>query len=276
MKPLKLVLSLLILSLAACTPPYRQTFLDAGKEKGWTEKQTLAAFSYADRIFWGHDMGEGRYVILYGKVPTSKVETQLQEALKDFDQALDPTNEENRQYLDAFNLRKDFEHDEKVTEVIYSRVHASRLYNDFQEDLGEVESSGPEAEMRKGYNLRKIFLAKNLASSFPFTSEEVEGAKKDGKLKQVETAEYSFHKQYDHKDIDPNHPADTSEFIWKPRTLSLSLVCYKIIDEDKPSDNKGSYIEGYRVVNGNKESKPALKIFFPSNGFFSNHTSGPG
>ena len=44
------------------------------------------------------------------------------------------------------------------------------------------------------------------------------------------------------------------------------LTEYKVVDIDKPLDNKGDYIEGYRVNDGKQEQYPAIKVFFPPSG----------
>lgn len=258
-----------LMFLAGCVPPYRQTFDDAGKEKHWTKKETLAAFAYYDKIGWAREIseGSGQYVVIYGKVPTSKVDSQIDVVLNDLNASLDPNNTEMRQYLDTFGLRKDLEHEEEVTEAQKSRVHAAYLYNEFQGKMGDKSEYGPEAKMSSGYNIRKIFTSKDLSEAFPFKSDEVEGAKKDGSLKEIETAEMDFSSPYDHKVPDPAHPDDENSFQWKARKMSIRLTNYKIITEDKPQDNKGNYIEGYRVIDGKQESKPALKIFFPTGGY---------
>jgi len=255
-------------ALVGCVPTYRQTFDNAGKEKHWTRKQVLAAFAYADRLFWARELQEGsnQYVIIYGKVPTAKVASQIETVLKDLDESLNPNNKEMRQYLDTFKLRADLEHEEEITKAQYARVHAADLQNRFQEKMGDSPSYGPEAEMARGYSLRKIFVTKDLSEAFPFTSSQIEGAKKDGSLKEIESLELDFSSVYDHKASDPSHPNDENEFVWKPAKMSIRLTNYKIVNEDKPQDNKGNYIEGYRVIDGKQESKPALKIFFPSGG----------
>jgi len=255
--------------LAACTPPYRQAFEDAGKEKHWTHKQVLAAFAYYDRIGWAREVkeGSGQYVVIYGKVPTAKVDSQIDTVLKDLDSSLDPNNAEMKQYLDTFGLRKDLEHEEEVTEAQKSRVHAAVLENQFEETMGDKPSYGHEAEMSGGYNIRKIFTSKDLSEVFPFKSDEIEGAKKDGSLKPIETLELDLSSQYDHKASDPAHPDDSEAFIWKGKKMSIRLTNYKIVTEEQPQNNKGNYIEGYRVVDGKQESKPALKIFFPNTGY---------
>jgi hypothetical protein len=252
--------------LPSCTPPYRQTFNDEGKAKGWTQKQTDAAFAYADRIYLSREVGENKYVIAYGRIPTSKVRTQLEGVLKDLDGALDPKNEEMKQYLATFNLRKDMEHDEEVTQAVYDRVRAAELQTQFKQEMGDLPDYGPEAEMAQGYNVRKIFVAKSLAEAFPFSSDQIDAAKKAGTLKEIATATYDESVLYDHKVPDPKYPDDTNEFVWKGRKQAVELHEYKIVDIDKPLDNKGDYIEGYRVIEGKKESQPALKVFFPPSG----------
>jgi hypothetical protein len=255
--------------LAGCVPPYRQAFEDAGKDKHWTKKQVLAAFAYYDKIGWGREVkeGSGQYVVVYGKVPTAKVDTQIDTVLKDLNDSLDPNNTDMRQYLDTFNLRKDMEHEEEITEAQKARVHTAYLYNEFQGKMGEREEYGRDAEMSGGYNIRKIFTSKDLSEAFPFKSDEIEGAKKDGSLKEIESAELDYSSPYDHKVSDPAHPDDSEAFIWKAKKMSIRLTNYKIITEDQPQTNKGNYIEGYRVIDGKQESKPALKIFFPTGGY---------
>lgn len=264
-----LLLCLLVLSFAGCAPPYRQAFDDAAQQNHWTKKQELAAFAYADRIFWARETaeGSGQYVISYGKVPTSKIREQVATVLTDFDQMLDPRATDNKQYVDMFNLRKDLEHDEAVAEAINSRVVAADLDYQFKQDMGEAPTSGPEAELGAGYSVRKIFLAKDIATAFPFKSDVIEAAKKNGTLKLIQSAQYSYDSSYDHKDVDPANPDDANEFVWKPKHEGLLVENWKIIDVDKPTDNKGNYIEAYRVYDANKiESNPCLKIFFPSSG----------
>jgi len=263
------ILTAILLGTVGCVPPYRQTFDDRGKEKHWTKKEILAAFAYYDKIGLARETkeGSGNYVILYGKVPTAKVDSQIDTVLMDLDSSLDPNNKEMRQYLDTFGLRKDLEHEEVVTEAQKSRIHAAVLENQFEQTMGDKQEYGHEAEMAGGYNIRKIFTSKDLSSVFPFTSDEIEGAKKDGSLKPIETLELDLSSKYDHKAPDPAHPDDAEAFLWKPKKLSIRLTDYKILVEDSPQDNKGNYIEGYRVLDGKQESKPALKIFFPNTGY---------
>jgi len=256
----------LTLLITSCTPPYRQTFNDEGKAKGWTQKQTDAAFAYADRTFWSREVGENKYVIAYGKIPTSKVREQLEGVLKDIDSGLDPKNEDMVQYLRTFNLRKDIEHDEEIAQAIYDRVHASELQTQFKQAMGDIPDYGEEAQAAQGYNIRKIYVAKPLAEAFPFTSDQIDAAQKSGSLKVISHVVLDMSNQYDHKKPNPDHPDDGNDFIWVARHEAIDLTEYKIVDVDKPLDNKGNYIEGFRVIEGKKESKPALRVFFPANG----------
>jgi hypothetical protein len=261
-----IALVLLLGMITACVPPYRQTFNDACKEKGWTTKQCDAAFAVADRTFWSREVKENTYVISYGKVPTAKVRSQLEGVLVDLDQGLDPKNAEMKQYLDTFKLRKDMEHDEEIAQAIYDRVRASELQGQFNQLMGDSPQYGVEAELAQGYNIRKIYVNKPLADAFPFTSEQIDAAKKSGTLKQIAQVTLDESVQYDHKEADPKFPDDSNAFVWKSRSQKVILTEYKIVDVDKPLDNKGDYIEGYRVIEGKQESRPAIKVFFPTSG----------
>ena len=266
MKIKSVIITVFALLLAGCTPPYRQTFNDEGKARGWTQKQTDAAFAYADRIFWSRETGENKYVISYGKVPVSKVREQLQGSLADLDAALDPKNADLKQYLDTFKLRPDMEHDEEIAQAIYDRVHAAELQTQFKQKTGDIPEYGEEAEAAQGYSARRIYVNKPLVDAFPFTSDVIDSAKKNGTLKLVATIDLDESNKYDHKDPNPAHPDDPNDFIWKSRNQKLALTEYKIIDIDKPLDNKGDYIEGYRVIDGVQEQYPAIKVFFPASG----------
>ena len=265
-RSLTFLLFLIVALTTACVPPYRQTFNDEGKQRGWTEKQTNAAFAYADRTFWSREAGENKFVIVYGRIPTSKVREQIEGVLKDLDGGLDPKNEEMRQYLETFKLRKDVEHDEEIAQAIYDRIRAYELETQFKQKMGDTPEYGPEAEFAQGYSVRKIYLAKSLVEAFPFKSDEIEAAKKNGLLKEIEHAEMSLDATYDHKDADPDHIDDQNAFVWKGKKVAMRLTNYKIVDVAKPLDNHGNYIEGYRVVDGKQESAPAVKVFFPDGG----------
>ena len=255
------------LFLVSCAPPYRQAFDDAATQNNWTKKQELLAFAFADKIFWSKESKDqsGQYVFLYSRVPMSEVASQLAKILSDYDQIQSPRSQDFRKMSEYYNLKKDLEHEEEVEQTIYARVHAADLENQFKQQLGESINYGPEAEMLKGYNIRRIYINKPLTEAFPFKSDLVEAARKDGTLKEIERGELDITSPYDHKDVDPNHVEDPNAFTWHPRKVSIRLINYKIITTDKPQDNRGSYLEGTRIVDGKEESQPCLKIFFVPN-----------
>ena len=255
-----------LFSMAGCAPPYQQKWDDEATARHWTKKQEMAAEAYADRVWWAQQKGENQYVIIYGRVPVAKVRQQLDTVLEDFKQLLDPKNESNRSFVDNFGLRKDLEQEEKIAQVTDSRLLASENDTKFKQMLGEIPSYGPEAEIAGGYNMKKIFLSPNIQDAFPFTSTAIEGAKKDGTLKIIETGEYDLSRTYDHKEPDPKHLDDPNEFIWKSMKRSVRMIDYKIINQDKPDNNQGDYIEGTIITDGVSETSPRLKIFFPSSG----------
>ena len=266
-KFLSLISTVLLLAfLTSCMPSYQKTFWDEGDKHGWTEKQKKAAWAYGDRIYWSREAGEQKYVIMYNRIPTSKVREQLEGSLKDLDQSLDPKNAEMAQYLSTFNLRKDMEHEEVITEAVYTRVRASELENQFEEQMGDRSAYGEEAVLGQGYSAKKIFVNKSLAEAFPFKSEQIEGAKKEGLLKPIEHVELDLSSDLDHKEADPSNPDDQNAYIWKGVKRSVRLINYKIIDVEKPENNHGNYIEGYRVTDGKQEPLPSLRIFFPQGG----------
>lgn len=260
------LLGVALLGIVGCAPPYRQKFWDEGNAKGWTEKQKLAAFAYADRVWWAQPQGENKYVVVYRRVPVSKVREQLDQALTNIQGILDPKDEGARKYIEAFNLREDLKHDYEIVSATEARVKAAELDGQFKQGMGEVPSYGPEAEMANGYDIKKIFLAKSVADAFPFTSEQIEGAKKDGTLKLIEDATLDLSRTYDRKEADPAHTDDPNEFIWKGSKRAIHLSDYKIITQEKPDNNNGDYIEGTVLNDGVAEPKPRLKIFFPPSG----------
>ncbi|MGC1582616.1 MAG: hypothetical protein WA766_14105 [Candidatus Acidiferrales bacterium] len=261
-------IAILAFLIAGCAPPYRQAFSDAATQHGWNHRQELAAYAYADRIFWAKETKEGsdQYVFLYSRVPTSKVASQLKQTLDDFNDVQNPKNVEWTKYAEVYHLREDFKHEEEIERTIYARVHAADLENQLKVDLGDQDGFGSEAEVRQGYDIKRIFVNKPLNEAFPFKSDQIDGAKANGTLKPIEHVDLDLSSTLDHKDTNPANPEDATDFVWKPKTITIRMVNYKIIDTDKPKDNHGNYIEGTRVIDGKEESVPCLKIFFPPDG----------
>jgi ribulose bisphosphate carboxylase small subunit len=97
------------------------------------------------------------------------------------------------------------EHDEEITQAIYDRVRASELDGEFKQKMGDTPQYGIEAELSQGYNIRKIYANKPMAEAFPFTSDQIDAAKKAGTLKQVATASLDYSNEYDHKEATRRH-----------------------------------------------------------------------
>lgn len=271
MKRLTAILAVAL--LAAGCASYRNSFMKQADEKKWTEEQKLAAYAFSFRVQFTKENGDGTYGIIYSRLSVKEIREKLDGYLADLNDLLGYKDPETVKFVDTFNLRKDLEREERVTEAIRSRVRAVELDAKFKELMGqrsyEMDYSDPSPNKGEGYNPKKIFLAPDMAKEFPFTSDQIESAKARGTLKPIETATMVLDQKFERKEQDPASPDDKNAFVWKARKVGLELANYKILDVDKPDNNRGNYIEGYRVIDGKKESKPALKIFMPADASFS-------
>ncbi len=257
----------LFVFLEACAPTYKDKFMEKGKAKGWTEEQNLAALAYADRLYFlKKKPGDKQdFTVNYGLLLVADVRKKLDDLKKSFSEILDYKEEDNAKFVEAFGLRKDLEHEEKVLEATLARVRAYELDDQFQRLMGTGSDYNGAMPRGSGYDIKKIFLSKNIISAFPFTSGQIEDARARGILKKIEHGIWVFDRVYDRKEPDPNALDDPNAFIWKDKKEELELTNYKILDIDKPDNNLGNYIEGFRILDGKKESLPALKIFFQQN-----------
>lgn len=258
-----------MLGAASCEPPYHRNFFDPCKAAGHTEEQCKAQFADADRIVFSKEQPDHTYVVVDSMLSFDDVLGQLKKLLADFRELLDYKNKEGLAYIEFAKLRKPLEHQEEVIGTIHQRVLVAAVYVKFQSMMGEVSSE--DLEHMKGYDPRKVFWTGDPTKIFPFTSDQIESAKKRGVLKAIEHYEFSFYRELDRKESDPAHPEDKNEFIWRHKETGLDLTNYKIIDDKKPDDNKGNYIEGHVVFKdkdgvAKKESVPRLKVFFHPNG----------
>jgi len=262
----KLLKTLLILGLtifiSSCAS-YKHDFMDACKADGNTEEQCRHAYQYAWRIYYSQENpGHDGYTVIYSKLTTEEVSNELDKFLSALKNALDYTNEEWATFIETYNLRKPMERKERILNQVRAGIQTAVIEVKFREAMGELSNS--DMEHARGYSSKKIFLPGS-ADRFKFTSDQIEEAKKRGVLKSFEHIVFDLHRELDKKGKDPAHPEDfPREFRWKPKTMALDLTNYKIWDVQKPDNNLGNYIEGYRVIDGKKESKPALKIFFPN------------
>ncbi len=243
---------------------YRSRFMDDARSRGFTEDQSLALFAYADRVFYSKKAAPDKeeYVVVYSRLKTTDVRKRLETVLSNADQILDYKNEEETKFLDVFGLRADLEHEERIFEAILARVRSAELDDVFQSWMGRT------ANMQVGvggYDIQRIFMARDLRTAFPFNSDQIEEAKKRGTLKEIEHGVWEFDRMFDRKEPDPQHLDDPNAFVWKSKKEALELTNYKILDVDKPDTNQGNYIEGYRTLDGKREQYPTIKVFFPHN-----------
>ena len=256
-----------LLFLSGCQN-YRSRFMDDARSRGFTEEQSLALFAYADRAYFSKKVAPDKeeYVVVYSRLKTADVRKRLETVLSNADQILDYKNEEEAKFIDGFGLRKDLEHEERVFEAILARVRSAELDDTFQSWMGRTSASFQANA--GGYDIQRIFMARDLRVAFPFNSDQIEEAKKRGTLKEIEHGIWVFDRMFDRKEPDPQHLDDPNAFIWKSKKEALELTNYKILDVDKPDTNQGNYIEGYRTLDGKREQYPAIKIFFPHNSNF--------
>ncbi len=255
-----------------CATTYRDEFLKQAKEKNWTKEEQLAAYYASFRVYFAKPANDGKFTVLYSRLPKSEVTKQLGKYLADLSGFLDYRDEEADRYMKAFGLREHFEWEEKLFKVVKARARAAELQDTFKEMIGENSSmpgmAGEGEDLSHGYS-EYIFRNGNLRDLFPFKSTVIEEAKKNGLLKQVEHFSMERYQEFHHKEPDPNAPDDRNKFVWRSKKIALEITKYKIMTEGvRPENNYGNYEEVYRVLDGKKESAPAVQMFLDESGSF--------
>ncbi len=264
--------ALLAFGSSGCALTYRDEFLKQAQAKGWTEDEQLAALAYSDRLYFLHKTKDG-FAVNYSRLSKEQVLKKLDEALVELDAILDYKNEQNARFVEYFGLREFLEHEEEVVKAIRDRVRVAELHDQFEKLIGASpfsyrdyysygQSIGGQEERRKGYNIQQIFLSTDISKSFSFTESRIEEAKRRGALKIIEQARSSLKRRFDRKEPNPAYLDDPNNFIWKSKSTEVEFVSYKILYSEDPKDNNSNYIEGYRIVDGRRESKPAIRIFY--------------
>ncbi|MBI5140540.1 MAG: hypothetical protein HZA94_03800 [Candidatus Vogelbacteria bacterium] len=277
---------LLIVSILFCTgcgDSFRGGVLDRAKTKGWAEKNRKAAAAHAYQYFL-KTTNEGREnssdilantdtnvnvplpKIKYNLLSLDRLVKIIDQWLEDFDTLLGYNDPKEVKYVDTFGLRPSLTQDEKVMKAVRARVKAAELDRQFKSLLGQVPREFMRIDCLNGYNIRSIFGTKSPSETFKFNVDQIDEAKKAGTLKQIESSRFNVSRRFDHKISDPNNPGDSNAFVWVASSQELELTNYKILYSDRPKDNGGNYIEGYRWNNGKRESLPCLKIFMIGTG----------
>ncbi|MEK7502925.1 MAG: hypothetical protein AAB556_00585, partial [Patescibacteria group bacterium] len=266
-----------ILFFTGCQPTLYDHFKQgACDQKKWTDVRCRAAFTRGARKTFGKEKpgGKGEFEVNYGVLSISEVDREVKNLRQDLKTALDYNNKSDSKFIDVHNLRPYLEHQEKVLEALDASLQTVSLFSEFQRQTGlsvDYSSYGyngnPHAD---SYDLKKIFGSKDISYAYPFTSDQIEEAKKQGKLEVVESMDWKLNRVLDRQIPDPDDPSDPKDenrFIWRPHAEWFSATSYKIWDvknDPKPQSSFGNYIEIYRMSeDGKKESRPALKIFSP-------------
>lgn len=274
--------ALMILSTGCGDDAFRPNVLNQASQKGWSEKQRKAAAADAYLFFLKSENKENKTkggdllaptdtrvsvplpTIKYNLLTLPRLVARIDEWLEDFDVLLSYNVPEEVKYVDTFGLRESLTQDEKVMKAVRARVRAAELDRMFKTLLGQVPSEFARIDCLNGYNIRSIFGTKSPTETFRFNVDQIDEARKAGTLKPIETSRVSVTRKFDHKIRDPSNPGDNNAFVWVPSDQELELTTHKILYSEKPKDNAGNYIEGYRWNGGRRESLPCLKVFMVS------------
>ena len=257
-----------------CQPtPYTYFHDDTCKPKGWTEEQCRAAFPRGLRHLFGKEKAgkPGEYEVNYSILNVSEVNNEVKNFREDLKAVLDYNNKPARKFIDIHKLVPYLERQEKILEALDASLESVKLNNSFEQMTGlqtDYSYYGYNGNPhRDGYDFKKIFGNKDPVSAYPFMLNQIEEAKKQNKLKKIESFEGKFNRELDRKISDPDDPSDPKDenrFIWRPHQEWFSATTYKILDNSKPENNNPDYIEIYRLNQSDKKEKyPALKVFFP-------------
>ena len=266
-----------LLIFAGCQPTLFDNFKDATCiPKRWTNEQCRAAFRRGTKLFFGKEKpdGKGELEVNYGVLEISEVDREVKNLREDLRVALDYGNRPERKFIDIHKLGPYLEHQEKVLEALDSSLQAVSLNEIFKASMGLSTNysqygynGNPHGD---SYDLKKIFGMKDIASAYPFSSDQIEEARKQGKLEIIESIEWKINRVLGRRipdPHDPNDPKDENRFVWRPQFEWLSGTTYKIWDvknDPEPKNSLGNYIEIFRMKqDGKKEQHPALKVFFP-------------
>lgn len=251
-----------------CATSYRSEFLRQAKDAGWTEEQQLAALYASYRDYFGLPGEDGTFTVLYSRLPKEEVTKQLDRFLADLSDVLNYQDEDWSQYIKIFGLRGHFEQREKIFKALRARVRAAELQDVFREMIGEISSYDGEYgnDLSRGYS-EYIFRTGNLRDLFPFKSSVIEEAKRNGLLQEIERFSFERQREFDRKEPDPDSLNDPNKFVWRSKKYALEITKYKIMNVgERPENNLGNYEEIYRVVDGKKESAPAVQAFLDGRG----------
>lgn len=259
---------------ASCAPNWRNEMQTRLDREPWTKEQKGVAREYG-YLYFTTEKEDGTRVVLYSRLSTRLVRTQIESLMADVDAVLSYQNRGANQYLQWTGRREYFEHQEKVFQAIYTRVRLLELYSEFQKSVGTQSGSSSHhrdeygVDHRDGYDPSILSLSPDeLSREFPFSSEFLDEAKDAGLLQQIGEYSVAEERQYAFKEPDPDAPDDPQKFIWRTRAYRVVVLTYKVLDagNGKPRNNYANYAEVYRVFEGVREPLPAIRAFFNGQG----------
>lgn len=265
MKLKLLICALLVPFVFGCATSFRESFERQADEKKWTREEKLAGLYYAYRLLFLKRDTDGSFAVVYSRLPKEDVIRQLEKNLADLEDILNYKNEEMNRFVKLFQLRPYLLRQEFVLKAVLARILADENNQKLKEFLGELNAPAQNDELgynpKRGYD-EQVLTIVDLPKVFPFKSKVVEEARAAGLLKEIARVTKSDSRELSKKEADPNDPADPNKFIWVSQTVAYELVQYKImVAGEKPQNNSPNYVEITRVIDGKKESMPALKAF---------------
>ena len=268
----------LVLLVSACARPTFVVARDEGSDpKGefkYTRKQAAIAAERAVLTLAAvYDKEKGTWALKPGIVKVEEMKKLLADRAKSLDLMQRYDNEWFVDFIDwVKGMRPALEREEQATLWLLQRIQFVQTFNEFTELVGELpkEVIDKDAEYffehgSKNYSVRMIYPARDV-TKIPFTARYIEEAKKQGKLKQVDSFMVTDSRQYGEKVKDLQDP---NKFTWDKRQRGWVILSYKIItNSDAPGDNVVHYIEGYRMDASSlvREDLPALRGFLATGG----------
>lgn len=259
---------LLALGLGGCGTSYRTEFERLASEKHWTAEQTKNAYYYSLRLGFLKKAEDGTYAVVYSVLPKDDVVRQLEQNLADLEDILDYKNPGWNSYMKTFGMRPYFLRQEFILKAVLARLLADENDKKFKEFLGESSGHGDLAgqNVLRGYD-EKVFAIVNLSKAFPFQSKVLEEARSAGLVKEVARTVKTDSRDLYQKEPDPADPTDKYKFVWVSKKLAFERVEYKVMVPDEvPQNSKPNYVEIWRMVDGKRESLPAVKAFLDGYG----------
>ena len=264
---------LLVLSILStgCAITIRSSFQDQCKAKSWTNDQCDVGFYDGVQQKFTKDNGNGGYEPSYNVLTRATALNMCNTRLEDLNGLLDYKNKDEAKFIKEFGLREYLERQEKIFKADCARLQLVDNYVNFRDFMGE--SSSVRRFHEQYFNTASIFV-EDVTRAYPFINAQVEEARVNGNLKEVERVMWFSERTLGRKEPDPNDLEDSSKFVWKSVKIGVELVAYKIMDGEQPKDNSVEYVEGTRfeiASNGSirRESKPSVKVFVPPNNYSS-------